>query len=155
MKLWTCKWSSVLVVDIEQGSDSVDNNLADIVMELVLNFQKKKDVKIYLIFLRICSVVLKKMIILISQREHQQLTSRLQQILGKDYAEYEDDGNFLGLDDKSQVLLLKRTDDFQGTEVLLEALVGKHPPEIIKEHIDSYVFPCCWVKNINCVLVES
>jgi hypothetical protein len=31
---------------------------------------------------------------------------------------------------------LKRTVDFQGTEVLLEALIGNDPPEIIKEDID-------------------
>jgi hypothetical protein len=39
------------------------------------------------------------------------------------------------LDDKLQEHVLKIAVDFQGTEVLLEALVGKDPPEIIKKNI--------------------
>jgi hypothetical protein len=67
------------------------------------------------------------------------LASRLQQKLGNNYADYEDDCNLLDLDFMSQKRVLKRTVDFQGTEVLLEALIGKDPPEIIKQHIDSDV----------------
>jgi hypothetical protein len=83
------------------------------------------------------------------------LASRLQQKLGNNYADYEDDCNLLDLDDKSQELVLKRTVGFQGTEVLLEALVGKDPPKIIKQHIDSSVLFFCLAGNRNCVLVES
>jgi hypothetical protein len=41
IKLWPCKWSSVLVVHCEQDSDSVDNNLVDNFMDMLRNCQKK------------------------------------------------------------------------------------------------------------------
>jgi hypothetical protein len=50
-----------------------------------------------------------------------------------------DDCNLLDFD-KSQERVLKRTVYFQGVEVPLETLIGKHLSEIIKQHIDSDVF---------------
>jgi hypothetical protein len=98
---------------VNKTLDSVDNNLADILMDMLRDSKKE--------------------IIVISQHEHQQLASRLEQKLGSIYADYEDDCNLLDLDEKSQELVLKRTVDCQGTKVLLEALVGKDPPYIIKQ----------------------
>jgi hypothetical protein len=109
----------VLVVDCEQGPDDVDNNLVDIISGMLLHSEKK--------------------IAVISQREHQNLACGLQQKLGDNYATYEDHCNLLHLDDRSQQHVLKRTVDFQGTDIPLEELIGKDPPETIKQLIDSDV----------------
>jgi hypothetical protein len=119
LEFWPCKWSSVLVVDCEQGPDDFDNNLVDIISGMLLHSEKK--------------------IAVISQRKHQNLASGFQKKLRDNYASYEDDCNLLHLDDKSQQHILKRTVDFQGTEIPLEELIGKYPPESIKQLIDSDV----------------
>jgi hypothetical protein len=41
IELWPCKWSSVLVVDCEQDSDTVDNKLADILMDMLRDLKQK------------------------------------------------------------------------------------------------------------------
>jgi hypothetical protein len=63
----------------------------------------------------------------------------LQQQSGDNYATYEDDCILLHLDDKSQQDILKGTVDFHLTDIPLEALIGKDPPETVKQHIDSDV----------------
>jgi hypothetical protein len=68
------------------------------------------------------------------------LASGLQQKLGDNHATYEDHCSLLHLGDKSQQHVLKRTVDFQGTKIPLEELVGKYPPETVKQLIDSDVF---------------
>jgi hypothetical protein len=39
--LWPCKWSPVLVVDCEQGSDSIDNNLVNILKDMLSDYKKR------------------------------------------------------------------------------------------------------------------
>jgi hypothetical protein len=79
---WPCKWSSVLVIDCEQVSDNVDDNLVDILMDVLHQSEKK--------------------IVVISQRENENLASCLELNFKNNYVNYEDKVSLLDLDEESQ-----------------------------------------------------
>jgi hypothetical protein len=116
---WPCKWSSVLVIDCEQVSDNVDDNWVDILMDVLRQSEKK--------------------IVVILQCKNENLASCLELNFKNNYVNYEDKVSLLDLDEESQKNVLKRTVDFQGTEVPLQELIGKDPPETVKQLIDSDV----------------
>ena len=115
-KLWPCKWSTVLVIDCEKGSDIIDDNVIDNLLSFMRQYQQK--------------------VILISPGGHQNLASRLREELGNNYTEYEDTCKLLDLDEKSQKQILGENVDFQGINVALEELIGTDPPEYMKHYID-------------------
>ncbi|PNF16237.1 hypothetical protein B7P43_G14914, partial [Cryptotermes secundus] len=121
LNIWPCKWSTVLVIDCTRGSDRVDVNVTNI----LLDYLRKPH----------------KQLILISQRKNQNFASHLHQNLGHicKYDEYSDDCNLLDLDDESQEQILEKTVNFQGKELSLKELIGNDPHENVKRNIDSHV----------------
>jgi len=118
-KLWPCRWSAVLVIDCENGSDIIDDNVIDNLVSFLRQYQQK--------------------VILISPAGHENLASRLREELGNIYTEYEDTCKLLDLDEESQKQILGKNIDFQGMNVALEKLIGTDPPEYMKHYIDSDV----------------
>jgi ankyrin repeat protein len=119
LKLWPCKWSAVLVINCEEDSESVDDNMIDTLVDSLHRYQQK--------------------VILLSPRGHENLASRLREKFGNVCKDYEDTCKFLDFDKDSQKQILGKNVDFQGTEVALEKLVGTNPPEFITSEIDCNV----------------
>jgi len=118
-KLWPCKWSATLVIDCEKQSDSVDETVIDTLVSALRHSQRK--------------------VILISPTQQENLVSRLREKLGNICTDYEDTCDISDLDEKSQMEILERKVNFQGTNVTLQTLVGTEPPNCIKRLIDSDV----------------
>jgi hypothetical protein len=138
-KLWPSKWSAAIVIDCDCGGKVADI-LLDILQESV-GCEKGLEISDGNMLETLVAVLQKyeQKVILISTRQHMNLTSHVQEELGNINGVYEDNCILSDLDAKSQRQILERTLNLQGIDVTLSTLAGTHLPECMKSLVDSDV----------------
>ena len=114
--LWPCEWSAALVIDCQQTSNILNDNVVDTIVDTLVSVLRLSRTKV----------------ILISVSEHVNFTSLLREKVGNIYNYIEENCKFSDLDTESQKQLLGKDVKFQGKNVALEKLVGTDPPDYIK-----------------------
>jgi len=121
--LWPCEWSSALVIDCQQTSNILNDNVVSTIVDTLVSVLSLSRTKV----------------ILISESEHVHFASHLRKKAGNIYNYIEENCKFSDLDTESQKQVLGKTVKFQGKDVALEKLVGTDPPDCIKRLITTNV----------------